>query len=224
MARLERLDEDRAILGREPAAKNQRAVLVPVPVEIGALLRGGGFFGRHPPVGPHGSFELGGGQLQREAQEILLGLWLGDPGQRPDLGVGELPGRESGANRRELAQPARDPERAPWPFEASARSARRATARSCTRPACRADRPPPPVRASGTCRRRRAPRERPAPRQARGTRARRPLGFLHRQRTRWQTSQRTGRHPRRLAPVWTDRHSPKLYSFRSRKQDTPGGQ
>ena len=109
MARLERLDEDRAILGREPAAKNQRAVLVPVPVEIGALLRGGGFFGRHPPVGPHGSFELGGGQLQREAQEILLGLWLGDPGQRPDLGVGELPGRESGANRRELAQPARDP-------------------------------------------------------------------------------------------------------------------
>jgi hypothetical protein len=94
MPGLERLQEDGPVLGGEPAANDQRAVLVPVPVEVGGLLNGGRFFTGYPPIGPQRPLELGGRQLERQLEQARLVRRVGDPSQRPHLGEGDLSARE----------------------------------------------------------------------------------------------------------------------------------
>src|SRR6202011_860440 len=95
----------------------QGAVVVPAPAElpvavdlvgVGRLAVLGG-----PAVGPQQSFEVfgrhGGGQFYEPG---FVGGG-GDPGQRSDLGVAQLPGGERGGDQRQLAQPAGHPDPLP---------------------------------------------------------------------------------------------------------------
>ena len=109
MSTLEGLHEHGTVLGREPASQDKRAVFVPVPVEIGALLDRDGLLGRHAPVSPDRPLELGRGHVPRELQQSVLVLSLCDPAQRAHLGEGELALGERGSDRRQFSQPSRDP-------------------------------------------------------------------------------------------------------------------
>jgi hypothetical protein len=67
-----------------------------------------GFSRRHPPVRPNRPLELGRGHVPSELEQLLLVARLGDPGQRPHLGVRQLTTREGRVDQRQLVQAARD--------------------------------------------------------------------------------------------------------------------
>ena len=77
-----------------------------------------------PPVSPHQAVELGGGGKARQLDQLRLDLGLGDPGDRPYLGVAQAPPRRTprgqGGGLRAPAQLAR----APSPSAGPSRSAR----------------------------------------------------------------------------------------------------
>jgi len=120
MPGLERLQEDGAVLRGQPAANDQRAVVVPVPVEVGGLLNGGRLFSGYPPVGPQRPLELRGRQLERQLDQARLVRWIGYPSQRPHLGERELPARERRPDRGQPAQAAGDPDVLSDQFEPAA--------------------------------------------------------------------------------------------------------
>lgn len=101
---VERTQQERAVLGREPAVDLQRAALAPEQPEMRALLHLRRLRGRHPPVGPHRPLQLGRRHQSRKAKELLLALGIRDPRQRAHLREGELPGRERRVHAWELTQ------------------------------------------------------------------------------------------------------------------------
>jgi len=105
---LERLAQHLTRLRREAAADDEHAVLV----DVGGHGAGGVaqfvLAGLDGPVdaapGPHGPFDLRCCCCPAEVDEGLLRVRPGDPGQRPDLGVGELPALHRVADQRQFGQ------------------------------------------------------------------------------------------------------------------------
>ena len=108
--RFERLDQQRAVLGREPRPQKQRAVVVEVVVDVLQLVRLPGVLRRNPAEGPKRPLELRCRQRPRKLEQALLGRRRRDPGQRPNLGERELATRERRPRRRQLLQRLRDPQ------------------------------------------------------------------------------------------------------------------
>ena len=105
---VERTQEHGARLGVQPAAEHHRAIVVRIDVKpsVGVLAR--------RPTGPGPPIQLSppaddplhvdGGARASHRKEASLGLGRGDPGQSPDLGVGELPAREGFGQPRKRTQ------------------------------------------------------------------------------------------------------------------------
>jgi hypothetical protein len=88
----------------------QHAVLVEMPRQAGSggPLAVGEVF-RAPPPGD-GAFQLRGGRGLGQLDQVGLGVPVSDPGQRPDLGVGQPAGAELAPDQRQDAQRAGDPD------------------------------------------------------------------------------------------------------------------
>ena len=108
--RLQRLDQQRAVLGREPCAEKERAVVVEVVVDVLQLVRFAGVLRRNPAERPQRPLELRCRQRARKLEQALLGRRRRDPGQRPNLGERELAAPERRPRRRQLLQRLCDPQ------------------------------------------------------------------------------------------------------------------
>jgi hypothetical protein len=107
--RIERAHEESPVLGRQPRANDQRAVLFPGVAGVGQGVELVCLCGSDLPVGAHRALELGGGQVPSELEQLLLVPRLGDPGQRPYLGVRELAAGKGLVDQRQLDETPRDP-------------------------------------------------------------------------------------------------------------------
>jgi len=111
---VEGLEDQRTLVGTESGGEHQRTVVVPEPVEVAGLTPAGGvlrFVARLDiGAGPGDAVELGSGGVAGQLDERGLGLRRGDANQRPDLGVGELPGGEGGPNLGQFGKPLRHTE------------------------------------------------------------------------------------------------------------------
>ena len=83
--RLERLDQQRSVLGRKPRPQKQRAVVIQVVVDVLQLMRIRGVLRRDPAKGPERPLELRRRQRTRQLQQTLLRRRGRDPRQRPHL-------------------------------------------------------------------------------------------------------------------------------------------
>ena len=101
---VQRLDEQRAVLGSEAGAQVQGAVLLEVIVDVLQLVGLPRFLGRDPPVHAQRTLELGRRQRARELEQPLLGRRGRDPRQRAHLREGELAARERRPCRGQLSQ------------------------------------------------------------------------------------------------------------------------
>ena len=107
---VQRLHEQRAVLGREPGAQVQRAVLLEVVAHELELVRLARVLRRDPPEVPQRALELRRRQRSRELEQPLLGRPGRDPRQRANLRVCRLASRERRPDRRQLLQRLRDPQ------------------------------------------------------------------------------------------------------------------
>ena len=106
--RIERAQDARTHLGREPPVQHHGAVVVVPEGETAILvLRIGplGLLGAlRPAVEADELLDMLGGAVQTDVEEVGLVLGGGDSGQRPDLGVAELALRQRFGKQRQLGQ------------------------------------------------------------------------------------------------------------------------
>ena len=106
--RIERAQDARAHLGREPSVKDHGAVVLVPEGETAVLVLGIGPLGLFgalgPTMKPDELLDMLGGAVQADVEEVVLVLRCGDTGQSPDLGVAELALRQRLGEQRQLGQ------------------------------------------------------------------------------------------------------------------------
>lgn len=106
--RLQRPQDQRSVLGGEPAVDRERPVRLPGDAQVRVLLQLPGLLGRDAPEGADRPLELGGGAGPGQLEQLLLVLHRRDPGEGAHLRVRQLAPREAGMDERELRQPPGD--------------------------------------------------------------------------------------------------------------------
>jgi hypothetical protein len=96
LRRFERSDEYCSLFGIEPEMSHQGAVVVPVVAQVPPVVtlvgkRGLAFPSQRASVGAYQPFELGGGGVAGDHRQIGLSGRVGDPRERTDLRVAQLP-------------------------------------------------------------------------------------------------------------------------------------
>ena len=99
---LERLDEERAVLGGKAGAQVEGAVVREVVVDVLELVRLPHFLGGEAAEGTERELELGGGERFCQLEQPFLGGRGRDPGQGTHLAVRERSAGEGRANRGQL--------------------------------------------------------------------------------------------------------------------------
>ena len=100
--RLEGPQQERPVLGREPAVDRERPVGLPEHAQVRVLLQLARLLAGDAPVGPHRPLELGRGEDPGEREQLLLVLGGRDPGERAHLRVRQLAPGEGGMDKRQL--------------------------------------------------------------------------------------------------------------------------
>ena len=112
--RLQGLHEQRPVLGGEPSAQHQEAVVVEVVVDRAVFVARVGSLELGPLdrcfEGADHALELRGGRVAGDVEEDLLGGGGGDAAQGAGLPEGDLASPEGGRDSGNLFEPARDPE------------------------------------------------------------------------------------------------------------------
>jgi hypothetical protein len=110
---LERFEDERPLLRRQPPLDDEHAVPVEERVERPALaLRLGAkiLVGRHGAAErAHEPLDVGGGAGAGHGEQLVLGHRTGDPRHRADLAVRQLPARKGCAQRRQRRERVGDP-------------------------------------------------------------------------------------------------------------------
>ena len=102
------LQHDGGVFGREDGAEHVVQVLDAVPGQLARGPRLAAVSFGDPAVGLGKPFHLVGRHRCRHLKEILFGLRSGDPGERPDLRVGQPPRGELGGDGGQRSQRAGD--------------------------------------------------------------------------------------------------------------------
>jgi len=106
------LDQHRASFGRQPPANHNRTVDILIQMERAIGVASLGLIGLrlsvHAAPASDDALDVLGGASAADGKQSLLGLRRGHAGQRPNLGVRELPARQCLPEPRQVFQSARD--------------------------------------------------------------------------------------------------------------------
>ena len=106
--RIERTQDARAHLGREPPVQHHRPVILVPEGEAAVLVLGIGPLGLLRALGaaiqPDELLDMLRGAVQPDVEEVVLVLLRGDASQRPDLGVAEFALRQRFGEQRQFGQ------------------------------------------------------------------------------------------------------------------------